>query len=151
MTQISMPSASSVRVFALIAATLVVATGWSAGAMGQVAPGAGHTRVICTKIGSDDEAAYRKPRSCKFYVANGSSARVSAAGEVVVIKMRWKRWGGKRAVARGTFAGNMDYRKRGRVILSRLRNCPALDVKLYTRFKFKSGGTVFDFRLSECA
>ena len=109
--------------------------------------------VLCPdRVGDTFDAV--KPKTCTFGDANLSDrvATASAAGEIYVEDMRWRNWRSGRATATGTYAGNMDYRAKATVRLSRLRRCTSLPEKIYTYFWIKiKGEEPVGYPLEGCA
>ena len=120
-------------------------------AVGSATPAEGKTFVLCNdEHGNTVERV--KPRICSFHVAEFGERAVAASADFVdVITMRWRTWGG-RAVAVGTYAGDVGFRRHGRVRLSRRRRCVGYG-HVTTHFRMRLRGDAadtFDFRLDGC-
>jgi hypothetical protein len=85
----------------------------------------GRTVVACALR---SKPYFTKPHSCTF-AARGTDG--GGAAGITIIRMRWSHWGRRHAVARGTFAGNMDYRAPATVRLSHRIRCKYFDTPTY--------------------
>jgi hypothetical protein len=113
-----------VRVSALAGLPIVVAAAAAAIFVthGQASPMrdsvAAPVYVACQS--SDGRFAYKvRPSRCSFTCR---SCTPSQAG-TLLISLRWRGWGGVRASATGTFAGNMDVRSPATIVVSGRARC----------------------------
>jgi hypothetical protein len=106
------------------------------------------TVVMCIGGSQAELRAYVKPRACVFKVAGKP---VVGAYLYRLESLRWRHWGTRRATATGRFTGNMQYRVRTTVTLSRPSQCGA-DRRGYTRFRMTRAGApgAFSIPLDRC-
>lgn len=112
-------------------------------AVAATAPAAARSTVVMC-IGSQGELqAYIKPRACIFKVADKPPV---GAYLYRLESLRWRHWGAKRATAKGRFTGNMQYRVRSTVTLSRRSPCGG-DRRGYRRFAMTRAGQSAKIRI----
>jgi hypothetical protein len=120
------------------------------GSAAAASPADARTTVVMCIGGSQAELqAYVKPRACVFKVAGKP---IAGAYIYRLESLRWRHWGTRRATATGRFTGNMQYRVRTTVRLSRPSPCGD-DRRGYTRFRMTRPGApgTFSIPLDRCS
>ncbi len=105
------------------------------------APASAKTFVYC----GDSIGSKVKPTRCVFKV-HGSDSGSYVTG------LRWRRWGSRTAVGKGTIRGNMDYRAAVTVKLSFREGCQPGGPYIYlrARFIYRDGSRPLSVRLASC-
>lgn len=88
-------------------------------------------RPVCTGARPNDDTCYRRPHK----VAVGATAGVQG--------IRWRNWGGRRALGFGKLVGSHVGRRRAKVVFSSRRPCVLADgtnVFVYHRLTVRWGG-----------
>ena len=96
---------------------------------------------------SDFVVVVRAPRRCVLHYVGSP---FDSAHLFPVVSIRWSGWGRSVAHGRGTFIGNMNFRARATIVLSRPRAC-GRGVRIYTRVRTTIQGRSSSGPLPACS
>lgn len=128
----------------MLAMLAVGVVAWSEALAGQRTE---RTRIVCNPR-IDVGAALRHPRRCTVL-----PPRASFSQGVNLARLRWRRWGSRRATFRGINKGfhlpPLHLRVRGYAYRLRRDWCGS-GLALYTRVRYRTGGRVYTLKAQEC-